>query len=123
MFDAIVLVCSFQCFSVVKGLPGSTQILRHGLFLLAPAARSPGSGLRVAPAKNAGLVAANNRSPIIQVMQAEGKGALLPAAGVLGTQRDQDDIQTSPRPWQASFARRGHGNHASGLGHARRRYA
>ena len=40
------------------------------------------------PPENVGLDAANNRSPIIQVMQAEGKGALLPVAGVLGTQRD-----------------------------------
>ena len=84
MFNAIVLVCSFQCFSVVKGLPGSTA----RLILLAPAARSPGSGLRVSAPANVGLDAANNRSPIIQVMQAEGKGALLSAAGVLGTQRD-----------------------------------
>ena len=87
---------------------------------LAPAAYSPGIGLRVlvceSPKESA---TSNNGSPIIQVLQAEGKGALLPAAGVVGTQRDQDDIQTSPRPWQASFARRCHGNHASGLGYAR----
>ena len=118
MFNAIDLVCSFQGFSVVKGLPGSTA----RLILLAPAARSPGSGLRVPLSKKAELAAANNRSPIIQVMQAEGKGALLPAAGVLGSQRDKDDIQTSPRPWQAAFARRSHGNHASGLGYARWRH-
>ena len=88
MFNAIDLVCSFQGFSVVKGLPGSTQILRHGLFCWLRRRTAPVPACEFLPPANVGLDAANNRSPIIQVMQAEGKGALLPVAGVLGTQRD-----------------------------------
>ena len=84
MFNAIVLVCSFQCFSVVKGLPGSTA----RLILLARRRAAPVPACDFLPPANVGLDAANNRSPIIQVMQTEGKGALLSAAGVLGTQRD-----------------------------------
>ena len=96
MFNAIDLVCSFQGFSVVKGLPGSTARL---IFVGSGGAQPRFRLACSACNKNAELAAANNRSPIIQVMQAEGKGALLSVAGVLGSERDEDDIQTSPWPW------------------------